>query len=82
MFTITWRMGIYDGNPNCKVNYKLKMILLRYLICLCVLFVLSYLFIFFKFRSYADARVQTIYGGTNEVMKDLIARTIVAKPGR
>jgi len=33
-------------------------------------------------RSYADARVQTIYGGTNEVMKDLIARTIVAKPSR
>merc|ERR1719331_3251440 len=33
-------------------------------------------------RSYVDARVQTIYGGTNEVMKDLIARTIVAKPGR
>ena len=28
-------------------------------------------------RSYADARVQTIYGGTNEVMKELIARTII-----
>lgn len=27
-------------------------------------------------RLYADARVQTIYGGTNEIMKDLIARSI------
>ena len=25
-------------------------------------------------RLYADARVQKIYGGTNEVMKGLIAR--------
>ena len=30
-------------------------------------------------RSYADARVQTIYGGSNEIMKELIART-VTKP--
>ena len=28
-------------------------------------------------RSYADARVQTIYGGSNEIMKELIARNIV-----
>jgi len=28
-------------------------------------------------KSYADARVQTIYGGTNEIMKELIARDIV-----
>ena len=28
-------------------------------------------------RSYADARVQTIYGGSNEIMKELIARTVV-----
>ena len=27
-------------------------------------------------RMYADARVQRIYGGANEVMKDLIARTL------
>jgi acyl-CoA dehydrogenase len=27
-------------------------------------------------RAYADARVQRIYGGTNEIMKDLIARTL------
>lgn len=27
-------------------------------------------------RLYADARVQRIYGGTNEIMKDLIARTL------
>ena len=27
-------------------------------------------------RAYADARVQQIYGGTNEIMKELIARTI------
>jgi len=28
-------------------------------------------------KSYADARVQTIYGGTNEIMKELIGRGIV-----
>merc|ERR1719282_1278629 len=28
-------------------------------------------------KSYANARVQTIYGGTNEIMKELIARDIV-----
>jgi len=28
-------------------------------------------------RSYADARVQTIYGGSNEIMKELVARSIV-----
>ncbi|WP_199235989.1 acyl-CoA dehydrogenase family protein [Micromonospora sp. S4605] len=27
-------------------------------------------------RRYADARVQKIYGGTNEIMKELIARTL------
>ena len=27
-------------------------------------------------RAFADARVQQIYGGTNEIMKELIARTI------
>ena len=27
-------------------------------------------------RAYADARVQRIYGGTNEIMKLLIARTL------
>lgn len=30
-------------------------------------------------KSYAGARVQTIYGGTNEIMKELIARDIVAR---
>ena len=28
-------------------------------------------------KSYADSRVQTIYGGTNEIMKELISRDIV-----
>lgn len=28
-------------------------------------------------KSYADARVQTLYGGTNEFMKELISRNIV-----
>lgn len=32
-------------------------------------------------RSYADARVQTIYGGSNEIMKELISRDIV-KPAQ
>ena len=27
-------------------------------------------------RLYADARVQKIYGGTNEIMKELIARSL------
>ena len=27
-------------------------------------------------RAYADARVQRIYGGTNEIMKELIARSL------
>jgi alkylation response protein AidB-like acyl-CoA dehydrogenase len=27
-------------------------------------------------RMYADARVQKIYGGANEVMKELIARRL------
>ena len=28
-------------------------------------------------KAYASSRVQTIYGGTNEIMKELIARNIV-----
>jgi acyl-CoA dehydrogenase len=27
-------------------------------------------------RMYADARVQKIYGGTNEIMKEIIARSL------
>jgi len=30
-------------------------------------------------RAYVDAKVQTIYGGSNEIMRELIARPIVAK---
>ncbi|XP_062860455.1 long-chain specific acyl-CoA dehydrogenase, mitochondrial [Trichomycterus rosablanca] len=30
-------------------------------------------------RAFVDARVQPIYGGTNEIMKELIARTIVGR---
>jgi acyl-CoA dehydrogenase len=29
-------------------------------------------------RLYADSRIQKIYGGTNEIMKDLIARKVLA----
>jgi len=29
-------------------------------------------------KAYMDAKVQTIYGGSNEIMKELIARTIVS----
>ena len=29
-------------------------------------------------RLYADSRVQKIYGGANEIMKDLIARKLLA----
>ena len=28
-------------------------------------------------RLYADSRVQRIYGGANEIMKDLIARKVL-----
>jgi alkylation response protein AidB-like acyl-CoA dehydrogenase len=31
-------------------------------------------------RAYLDARVQTIYGGTTEIMKVLIARYILGRP--
>jgi acyl-CoA dehydrogenase len=27
-------------------------------------------------RAYVDARAQRIYGGTNEIMKDIISRTL------
>jgi acyl-CoA dehydrogenase len=27
-------------------------------------------------RAYADARVQRIYGGTNEIMKEVISRSM------
>ena len=30
-------------------------------------------------RAYVDARVQRIYGGTNEIMKEIIARDIPYK---
>ncbi len=30
-------------------------------------------------RAYVDARVQRIYGGTSEVMKELIARSLVGR---
>lgn len=29
-------------------------------------------------KAYVDAKVQTIYGGSNEIMKELIARQIVS----
>ncbi|XP_016132164.1 long-chain specific acyl-CoA dehydrogenase, mitochondrial-like [Sinocyclocheilus grahami] len=32
-----------------------------------------------SFRAFADSRVQPIYGGTNEIMKELISRNIVSK---
>jgi alkylation response protein AidB-like acyl-CoA dehydrogenase len=31
-------------------------------------------------RAFVDARIQTIYGGANEVMRDLIGRHLVAEP--
>jgi alkylation response protein AidB-like acyl-CoA dehydrogenase len=30
-------------------------------------------------RAYVDARIQRIYGGTSEIMKELIARSIVGR---
>ena len=31
-------------------------------------------------RAYADARVQRIYGGTNEIMKEVITRAWARRP--
>jgi alkylation response protein AidB-like acyl-CoA dehydrogenase len=31
-------------------------------------------------KAFLDARVQTIYGGTNEIMKEIIGRAIAARP--
>ena len=35
-------------------------------------------------RAYIDTRIEPIYGGTNEIMKDLIGRELVRRtaPGR
>ena len=30
-------------------------------------------------RAYVDARIQRIYGGTNEIMKEVIARSLVGR---
>jgi hypothetical protein len=32
-------------------------------------------------RAYVDARVQRIYGGTNEIMKEVIARSLGLNKG-
>lgn len=31
-------------------------------------------------RAYADARIQRIYGGTSEIMKEVVARSLVGRP--
>jgi acyl-CoA dehydrogenase len=36
----------------------------------------GYMFEYPIARLYADSRAQKIYGGTNEIMKELIARTL------
>lgn len=33
-------------------------------------------------KAFVDARVQPIYGGSNEIMKELIARSIVNQKGK
>lgn len=38
----------------------------------------GYIWEFYIARAYADARVQRIYGGTNEIMKELVARKILS----
>jgi alkylation response protein AidB-like acyl-CoA dehydrogenase len=32
-------------------------------------------------RAYRDARIQTIYGGTTEIMKEIIGRDIMSRDG-
>ncbi|MFC4245281.1 acyl-CoA dehydrogenase family protein [Gryllotalpicola reticulitermitis] len=32
-------------------------------------------------RAFADARVHRIYGGTNEIMRDIVSRQLAGKPG-
>jgi len=31
-------------------------------------------------RAFADARVHRIYGGTNEIMRDIVSRQLAGKP--
>lgn len=38
----------------------------------------GYIWEFYIARAYADARVQRIYGGTNEIMKELVARKVLS----
>jgi acyl-CoA dehydrogenase len=33
-------------------------------------------------RAWADARVQRVYGGTTEIMKEIVARQLLDAPGR
>jgi len=33
-------------------------------------------------RAYRDARAQTIYGGANEIMKEVIGRALLRPPRR
>jgi alkylation response protein AidB-like acyl-CoA dehydrogenase len=31
-------------------------------------------------RAFVDARIQRIYGGTNEIMKEIIQRELIGRP--
>jgi len=54
------------GPPTCKVNDQ----------CLQMFGGFGYMWEYPIARAYADARVARIYGGTNEIMKEIISRTL------
>ena len=60
-------MGQSDaGRLQCKVNDECVQLFGGY----------GYMWEYPITRAYADARVQRIYGGTNEIMKEVITRSM------
>ena len=84
-------MGVHVGVSNRKVSPTHSLILVK--LTLIPLYCVHFLYSIFEYydsvesmmsqislslsRAFVDARIQPIYGGTNEIMKELIARTIV-----
>ena len=72
------RLGLHVGIPHRQVCYRewrdnFSEGFKRTSLCCCWTRVSVFS------RSFVDSRVQSIYGGTNEIMKELIARSIVSQ---
>jgi alkylation response protein AidB-like acyl-CoA dehydrogenase len=67
--------SLKDGLPtrlcNCTADVRRHFVVLIVLMCTD-----GFIWDTNVTRNYADARVQRIYGGTNEIMNELISRTI------